>query len=111
MWATTYIAVAFVAPTVGGAFNSTYMLLYGVLLMACVAGQLLLKNQKTKLVKASKIGLFAFAIAEAIGGVMSFTGALRWNLPFANTEVFQVSMAFMDLAAATLLFFVVFDKD
>jgi hypothetical protein len=111
MWATTYITVAFVAPTVGGAFNSTYMLLYGAVLIACVAGQFLLKNKQSKLAKASKIGLFAFAIAETIGGVMSFTGALLWNVPFANTEVFQVSMAFMDLVSATMLFYVVFEQD
>ena len=113
MWAATYIAVAFIAPTVGGVFNSTYMFLYGVLLTLCVAGQLLpYKGKHVKTVsRASKIGLFGFAIAEVIGEVMSFTGALRWNLPFANTEVFQVVMAFMDLVAASLLFFIVFDQD
>ena len=113
MWAATYIAVAFIAPTVGGVFNSTYMFLYGVLLTICIAGQLLpYKGKHSKTVsRASKIGLFAFAIAEVIGGVMSFTGALRWNLPFANTEVFQVVMAFMDLTSATWIFAIVFDKD
>ena len=113
MWAATYIAVAFIAPTVGGIFNNTYMFLYGILLMVCIAGQLVpYKGKYVKTVsKASKIGLFGFAIAEVIGGVMSFTGALRWNLPFANTEVFQVIMAFMDLVAASLLFFIVFDQD
>jgi len=113
MWAATYIAVAFIAPTVGGVFNNIYMFLYGVLLTLCVAGQLVPytgKHVKT-VSRASKTGLFGFAIAEVIGGVMSFTGALRWNLPFANMEVFQVIMAFMDLVAASLLFFIVLDQD
>lgn len=119
MWATTYIAVAFIAPTVGGTFNNIYMCLYGVLLTLCVVGQFLVngkhvnvfRNFEIFLSRASKIGLFVFAIAEVIAGVMSWTGALRWNLPFPNTEIFQVSMAFMDLVAATLMFVVVFDKD
>jgi len=113
MWAATYIAVAFIAPTVGGVFNNIYMFLYGALLTLCVAGQFLPytgKHAKT-VSRASKIGLFGFAIAEVIGGVMSFTGALMWNLPFANIEVFQVIMAFMDLVAASLLFFIVLDRD
>ena len=119
MWATTYIAVAFIAPTVGGIFNNIYMFLYGMLLTLCVAGQILVNSKHIKvfrnfvsfLSRANKIGFIAFAIAEVIAGVMSWTGALRWNLPFANTEVFQVSMAFMDIVASVWLFVLVFDQD
>ena len=45
-------------------------------------------------------------VVEALGGVLSFLGYSRWNVPWTEemSPEAQISMAVLDLAAAVMLF-------
>ncbi len=45
------------------------------------------------------------ALLQIYGGVASWTGLHIWNVPFANKEMFQISMACADLLAAVFLLY------
>lgn len=102
MWALTYVFVAVLAPTISTMPAWTYALL-GVLLLFFVLVQYLATNAVGR--NLSAIGLIALSLLMAYGGVDSFTAATGfWNVPFANLELFHVSMALADLLSAFFLF-------
>ena len=104
MWALSYLVVAFVAPGVGG--GSTVediieFLAFGAALMAATLVVGFYPGKKVKLV--GKLCLCVLAVLSVYSGVASFTGVALWVVPFANKEVFQVSMAFLDLLGAAVM--------
>ena len=108
MWALSYLIVAFVAPGVGGPpiwESAVAFLVFGAALLAAT---LILtaypgKNKNVKVV--ARLTLLILAVLEVYSGIASFTGVFIWVVPFANKEVFQVSMAFADLIGAAAMIY------
>lgn len=108
MWGLTYIMVALVAPNIA---LDTPALFYVFL------GFFFLTTLVLRYVAYEKLGrtivrclFFGLGVFEVVGGVMSWTGAGLWNVPFADVALFQVSMAFADLFSAVFLFVLAIDK-
>jgi len=101
MWGISYIITALVAPSI----SDTPAILYGWL------GALILFMVLMMHLAYDKVGyrivaivFFALGIMMTYGGVVSWTGAGLWNVPFPNKDLFQVSMAFVDMLSAVFLF-------
>lgn len=107
MWGSAYICVAFIAPEIFGDidFGVVACILLGILILIAVC--LLYANMPFR-----QVGKFLFIIlgtVEVFSGVASWTGVVRWNVPFVVVELFQVSMAFMDLISAVFMFVLVLE--
>lgn len=107
MWALSYFAVATLAPGVGGTSErvgaALYTLVGGLILIALT----LTVTQSPMLRGTGKLMLLVLGLFEVWGGVASWTGVSIWNIPFANKELFQVSMAFADLISAAFMLYLV----
>jgi hypothetical protein len=106
MWGVSYIAVALIAPSISDVSPVGYGVLGGFILF-CVFMKHIAYDRLGYLVMAG--AFFALGIAETYGGVVSWTGAGLWNVPFPNKELFQVSMAFADMLSAVFLFLLSFE--
>jgi hypothetical protein len=103
MWGLSYVAVAVISPNVDlGTPNWAYATI-GILQILCVVGY---SFDRTR--KLTRVGFFIFAIVETVGGVASWCGVSMWNVPFADKALFQISMAFADLLAAAMMFWLAF---
>ncbi len=103
MWATTYIMVALIAPTVSTTPAWIYAFL-GAVMIFCVLVQYIATDNIGRFIAA--IPLVLFGGLMTFGGVASWTAAGGyWNVPFANLELFHVSMAFANLISAVFLFY------
>jgi hypothetical protein len=108
VWAFSYIIVAIFAPQISGDP------LFGRLVYMCIGAVLLVSlwlfsDRPAGLnLKANRIGqvfLLVLSIVSVYGAVTSWTGLATWNVPFANKELFQVSMALANMIAAVLMFY------
>jgi len=121
MWALSYLLVAVIAPGIGGSpiwESSLLFLAFGIALFTAIIfvswssfylKQTLVPNtvEGTKAAKnlglIGRIMLIILAMLSVYSGVASWTGVALWVVPFANKEVFQVSMAFADLIGAAFM--------
>jgi hypothetical protein len=66
-------------------------------------------GEKNKLV--ARYVLAVLAVLSVFSGISSFTGVQLWVVPFANKEIFQVSMAFADLLGAAFMLYLALNKE
>ena len=114
MWAIAYIVTTIYAPSISGdPFLGSVM--YSALGSAIIVLVIIraFKHDPTELLSyCVRLLLFIMAILEIYGGITSWTGLAVWNVPFANKELFQISMAFADLVSAVLmLYLALFDHE
>lgn len=118
----SYIATAIFAPGVAGdpVQGMIVYTLLGVAILAAVALRTFTESQEVSVplkpgVKMrievegprrnlGRVLLAVLGVIEVIGCVTSWTGVGVWNVPFPNKEVFQVSMALMDMVSAVFMF-------
>lgn len=101
MWGISYIVVALVAPSISNVPAVGYGLL-GFFILLCILLMHVAYDAFGYHVMAG--AFFALGIAMTYAGVVSWSGAGLWNVPFPNKEMFQISMAFADLLAGVFLF-------
>lgn len=108
MWGISYIITALITPTIS---LDTPPLFYGCLGLVILIGVL------AKILAHDTVGFVLVGLLFAVlacfmvyGGVASWAGLGIWNVPFANKEIFQVSMALADFIAAAFMFTIAFDK-
>lgn len=105
MWGIAYIATAIYAPSIGGdplPSSVIYFALGSVLIIVVLIRAF--KHDPTELLSyCPRVVLFVIALLEIYGGIVCWTGLAIWNVPFANKELFQVTMAFADLVSAVLM--------
>lgn len=112
MWALSYLFVALIAPGVGGGStfgNIITYLLFGALMLATTLIIGFYPGEKNKLV--ARYVLAVLAVLSVFSGISSFTGVQLWVVPFANKEIFQVSMAFADLLGAAFMLYLALNKE
>ena len=97
MWGISYIITAIVAPSISDA----PAIFYGILGAFIIIMVFLMHFIRGRPVT---IAFFALGIMMTYGGVVSWTGAGLWNVPFPNKDLFQISMAFADMLSAVFLF-------
>lgn len=114
MWGIAYITTAIYAPSIGGD-PSLGSAIYSALGSAIIVLVIIraFKHDPTEFLSYwVRVLLFVVALIEIYGGIASWTGLAVWNVPFANKEIFQVSMAFADLVSAVLmLYLALFDHE
>lgn len=105
MWGLAYIATAIFAPWIAGdAADGTFLYAaLGCLILVFLALYIMAYNKLGYVFTAIFLGILG--ILEVYGGIASWTGLMIWNVPFANLEIFQVSMAFADLISAAVFFY------
>jgi len=110
MWGLAYIFTAIFTPAIAGDVTS------GKILYALI-GVLLLFTLLMDYMSYDKLGFtiirFFYCLLGAIevfGGIASWTGLVTWNVPFTQKEMFNISMAFVDLLSAVFLFVLAIDK-
>jgi len=101
MWGISYIITALVAPSISDAPAIFYGALGAFILFMVFFIHLAYDKLGYHIMTGA---FFALGIAMTYGGVVSWTGAGLWNVPFPNKELFQVSMAFADMLSAVFLF-------
>lgn len=108
MWGLSYIFVAFVAPNIAIDTPAFFYLILGAIMILSTWLRYFTTNPLGRtLIRGLLLILGAL---EVYGGIASFSGVGLWNVPFANIEIFQVSMAFADLISAVFLFVLAIDK-
>jgi sulfite exporter TauE/SafE len=111
MWALSYIVVALIAPGIGGSpawQSAVSFLAFGIALLAAT----MLKSYSESINKQTlgKYILMFLAGLSVYSGIASWTGVALWIVPFANKEIFQVSMAFADLLGAAFMLYLALDE-
>ena len=101
MWGTSYIMTALVAPSISDAPAILYGALGALILFMILMMHLAYDKLGYRIVA---VVFFALGILMTYGGVVSWTGAGLWNVPFPNKDLFQISMAFADMLSAVFLF-------
>ena len=104
MWAFSYIVVAVIAPGVGGSpawLNMAVFLVFGITLFVAT----ILKGYTKDKYRLGAYLLIILAAFSVYSGIASWTGVALWVVPFANKEIFQVSMAFADLLGAAFMLY------
>ena len=99
MWGLTYLFCAIIKPDIFEGFSS----IYGFISMATIGG-LMLAGLFLGSSNKSRIVLFFMGVFETMCGIISWSGAVTWNIPFQDKAIFNVSMAFLDFIGATVLF-------
>lgn len=102
MWGTAYLACAIVAPDIFDLpvlYSRVLLIAVGAIM---VYGLYLANSQYTA--TAGRAILFIMGVEETFGGILSFSGSIMWNVPFADKALFNVSMALAELVAAMFLF-------
>jgi len=105
MWGLAYIATAIFAPWIAedvAAGTLLYAVLGCLILFFLILYRIAYDNLGYVF---TAILLGAIGILEVYSGIASWTGLMMWNVPFANLEIFQVSMAFADLISAVIFFY------
>ena len=97
----SYIIVAIFTPNISDMNPLAYIMLGSVFLFALVLEHLAYDKLGHFFVRILWIGL---GILMTYGGITSWAGIAIWNVPFPNKEIFQVSMACMDLLSAVFMF-------
>jgi hypothetical protein len=98
-WALAYLFTAIFAPGLSGDVL-TGEILYGVIGIALLVSVALLHTKALILHKLGVIVLLIVAAFSVYGAIASWSGLFVWNVPFANKEVFQVTMGLMDFLGA-----------
>lgn len=107
MWGISYIMVALFVPAVSDTPALAYGVFGAVILLCCY---LYLSPNKFER-DVARCLFFGLGVMEVFGGVASWTGLSRWNVPFMTVEAFQVSMAFADLISAAFMFNLAITKE
>jgi hypothetical protein len=100
MWGLSYVVAGILVPEIAGdalTGTITFVVLGALILTALM--------QYTKFKTVAKVLLYILAGLEVYGGVASWAGLIKWNVPFTDVGVFQVSMAFADLLSAAFMFY------
>lgn len=110
MWGLSYIVTAAVAPNIAGnpLLTAPMFAVLGIILLTASLLTLMPDNVLRPMAQV----LFGFsAVVSVVSGVASWTGIMRWNVPYMAPDLAQVSMAFMDLLAATFMFLLALDAE
>ncbi len=114
-WGISYIATALIAPEIAGTntnnnITSAFYFLTGILfIMALILRHIGYKRQTSRYI--SDIILIILTFFEIVSGVASWTGVVTWNVPFANKELFQVTMGFMDFVSAVFMLILILPEN
>ncbi len=110
MWGLAYFATGLFTPEIMG--SST---LIGFLTCDVLGGAIIFALELRQLSSSwrtlARVMLVILALVEISGGILSWSGASLWNIPFANKEIFQVSMAFADLVSAVFMLYLAVYND
>jgi len=106
MWGLSYIACSIIKPDIFANISPDLGRLAMIGTGSTMLAGLALKNKPI-----GRILLAALGIAETFGGVASWSGLTKWNIPFENKEIFNVSMAAFDLISAATLLYKSFKND
>lgn len=112
MWGIAYLACAIVAPDI---FLDLPVLISRLTLITVgtimICGLIFANNRdifgqpvSQSIAKVGRVILFVMGVEETFGGILSFSGQIMWNVPFADKALFNVSMAFAELVTAMFLF-------
>ena len=104
MWALAYLACALLKPDVFEGVPHPYGASAMLAMSAGMLAGLFLVGREDPSRTVGRILLAAAGVLEVAGGVASWTGVIRWNVPFEDRGVFGVSMAVLDLVSAVFLF-------
>lgn len=107
MWAISYFAVAIIAPGISGDPYDVW--LYAGFGVALLVGVVLTQLSSVILNSIGRVALFLLAVLSIGSGIASWAGVAVWNVPFPDKALFQVSMAFANLIAATFMFMLAFE--
>ena len=107
MWAFAYIMTAFFAPYIGAGDVIVNFAIFYALGSWILCSLILYWVERFRFI--GRIFLFILGLVEVFGGIASWCGLVVWNVPFANKEIFQVSMAFADLISAVFMFYLAID--
>ena len=125
-WGIGYIVTAAMTPSIGGEekLGTAVYALLGMVILMSLACRLLPERREGPMPVLSgkefvrmapyeiegprrnfgRVMLALLGVVMVVGCVASWTGATVWNVPFANKEMFQVSMALLDLVSAVFMF-------
>lgn len=106
MWGLAYVACGFSNPDIVGNFTlaTSMMFLFFMGFLLLIGFALMEISTITMYKTLGRILLLIAGVMETIGGVVSWTGVIVWNVPFADKALFNVSMAIFDLVSASFLF-------
>jgi hypothetical protein len=110
MWALSYFIVAFLAPNIGGGSAIGNMALFLAFGIALLSATVLTSWAKGNMRTTGRVLLVILATISVGSGVASWTGVALWNVPFANKEPFQISMAFADLVGAVFMLYLALEN-
>jgi len=101
VWGFSYVSCGFIKPDIFGNLSPTKsriaLLVDGVAILAGLA----LRNSPI-----GKIILGITGLLEVVGGIASWSGVIKWNVPFEDKAPFNISMAFADLISALSMFII-----
>lgn len=105
--AVSYFSLAIFAPTVGGDTTVIGIIVYTLLGFGFLFATML---PYTPYKTVGRILQFILGVILALGAVLSWTGVGLWNVPFPNVELFQVSMAILNILTAVFAFALAIDE-
>ena len=104
--AVSYFSLAIFAPTIGGDTPLIGTILYALLGLGFLIATIL---PYTPYKTVGRILQFVLGVILALGAVLSWTGVGLWNVPFPSIEIFQVSMAILNILTAVFAFSLALD--
>jgi hypothetical protein len=111
MWALSYIIVAFLAPNIGGGSTISNIVDFLAFGIALLSATVLTSWTKGNMRTTGRVILVVLATISVGSGVASWTGVALWNVPFADKELFQISMAFADLIGAVFMLYLALESN
>ena len=106
--AVLYFSLAIFAPSATGDPPLIGALFYGLLGLGFLLATVLPYFPSAKTV--ARILQFVLGVILAWGAMWSWMGLAIWNVPFPNKEIFQVSMAILNVLIAVFAFSLALDE-
>lgn len=107
MWSLSYIVVSLIAPDISLDTPAFLYTMLGVVLFVVLILSYIATTLTSRIVVSAMLSILG--VLMVYGGIASWAGVGLWNIPFANIELFQVSMAFANLLSAVFIFYIVID--
>ena len=105
-WGFMYVFAAVSAPGISGD-ASQGIVLYSLVGIATIIGVILTvaaeRKHNSLMRNIASVIMFVLFFIEVYSALASWAGLVKWNVPFQNIEVFQVTMSFMDFISAVFL--------
>lgn len=98
VWGLTYPICAIIKPDIIGMLTPEQSRIALFAVGGSILSGFLLRDKPI-----GKVILFIMGIAEAIGGVASWSGITQWNVPFTDKTSFNISMGIMDLLSSVAM--------